>query len=161
MRRFTLSAMLLSGCAICFASPEIVTNRLGQKINLNPNKTWDYVSKNLEKSDVITSDGIVELQVLDGNGTPVAIKATIKIDADADTPLSKAYIVEKVNALGESVKSSTKNEFSYIPKQVEINQRKYLLHVNLKYTANNSYGAPVVGENSRGFRYEDDQIKGN
>lgn len=161
MRNFILSAILLSSCTICFAASEIVTNKLGQKITLNPNKTWDYVNKNLEKGDVVTSDGVVELQVVDGNGDPIKIKATIKIDDDVDTPLSKAYIVAKVNALGESVKSSTKNEYSYIPKQVEINQRKYLLHVNLKYTANNSYGAPVVGETSRGFRYENDQIKGN
>ncbi|RZA04677.1 MAG: hypothetical protein EOO68_07905 [Moraxellaceae bacterium] len=115
------------------SAAEIVTNSKGQKIELNANKTWNFVK-----------------------GNPVDVKVSIAPNEKTDPPITKTMLLEKIDMISREVMAGLKNEYSYVPREIIVVQQPIVLMIDIKYTAANSYGADTIGTISRGLRPNDD-----
>lgn len=139
------------------ATAEVVTNSKGQKIKLNANNTWQFVkSTSADTDELIADKKIFTLQVKDGRGNSIDVKTSVEPNDQANPSITKTMLVEKIDMLSREVMAGLKNEYTYIPREVIVTQQPIVLMIDIKYTAENSYGADTIGTISRGLRPTDD-----
>lgn len=103
-------------------------------------------SKNIKKrnaKDLIKADKSYNY-IFDGDNKST-VSIIIKMDSAIDIPLSKSEVEGNLELPFSLIKQKLKNPYSFKPRTVVVKQSGTSLEYAVKYTAQNSYGADVVG----------------
>lgn len=154
---------LVLGCALALVSvgvnAEIVKNSKGKEVQLNSDKTWEYVSssKNQKKSGrTLTKDEDFTSIIQDGNKNLVEIDIWIRIDDMPTRAPTEEEVMKLVKtAMGVSA-IDIKNEYSFVPRLAVVQLKNNKIEILTKYTSKNSYNADVVGRKSVDFVLNDE-----
>lgn len=113
-----------------------------------PLESVDFIKITKESSDSIKEDKII---VKDGNDKDVEVKLSVMVLTDDTQDFTRKL---ESNDLRLSIyevilktKSTLKNPYSFIPREIKItndNKSDAKIYIELRYTAENSYGANVV-----------------
>ncbi|BAP36684.1 hypothetical protein AS4_17440 [Acinetobacter guillouiae] len=96
---------------------------------------------------MIEKDQVFNISVIDGNNSSKSVQVKVLMDGKINQPISKKYINSVSEAaFNKAKKSNLKNEYSFKPREVIVEQVSDTLEFIVKYTAENSYGADVVNE---------------
>lgn len=109
-------------------------------------------SKNIKKSnlkDLIKTDTSFNLMVENDEGGKSKVLIIVKLDPALNVPISKSALEKNFNFVLELIKIKLKNPYSLKPREVVVKQSSTKLEYIVKYTAQNSYGADVVGLDGR------------
>lgn len=92
----------------------------------------------------------------DGDGNKKIITVKVKYDDENKKEIDQKRIESLIDKTSIRIKSGLKNEYSYVPRSAMISQQGLSFLVNLKYTAENSYGANVVNTFGQNFVMKED-----
>lgn len=154
MKKLVLFSLLT---LMSFAShAEVVTDSKGNEIVLNPNKTWSYAKKDTNNSNKGKNRVLSKLEkftatVKDGNEKPVKIDVITSFDDVSTATLTEKQALEFIDFVFFKVGLGLKNKYSLVPKIAHVKMENNTLDIFVKYTAQNSYGADVVGSYSQKF----------
>jgi len=95
--------------------------------------------------NLIRADTYFDSFVLDGNGQKTKANVGVKLDDKISIPLSKSELEQNIYFVSELIKIKLKNPYSYKPRDILAKQSGVNLEIIIRYTAQNSYGADVVG----------------
>lgn len=154
---------LVLGCVLALISvgvnAEIVKDSKGKEIQLNSDKTWEYVSssKNQKKSGrILAKNEDFTSTVPDGNKKPVEIDVWIRIDDISTRALTEEEVMKLVKTAMSVSTFSLKNEYSFVPKLAIVQLKNNKIEIITEYTSTNSYNADVVGRKSVDFVLNDE-----
>lgn len=154
---------LVLGCALALISvgvnAEIVKNSKGKEIQLNSDKTWEYVSssKNQKKSGrILTKNEDFTSIIPDGNKKPVEIDVWIRIDDISTRTLTEEEVMKLIKTAMSVSTFSLKNEYSFVPKLAIVQLKNNKIEIITEYTSKNSYNADVVGRKGVNFVLNDE-----
>lgn len=94
---------------------------------------------------LIGTDTSFDSLVLDGNGNKIKAKVGVQLDSKISIPLSRSELEQNIYFVSELIKIKLKNPYSYKPRDILAKQNGVNLEIIIRYTAQNSYGADVVG----------------
>lgn len=145
-----MKKIVLLGLMVCsFSNAEIVKNSKGEKVNLKNDGTWELVNKS--KTQDITDGKEFFVSIPDGNDNSVKIKVISKVDNGPIRLLNESEVSEKIRSTALLAKIGLKNKYSFKPKSAKIEQDGTGLTIDLEYTAENSYGAAVIGREKSNY----------
>ncbi|SSS46143.1 Uncharacterised protein [Acinetobacter baumannii] len=122
---------------------DVVEKRIEENKKLYKVAAEKLRKKNLK--DLIHKDTKYIDQLKDGEGRKSNISVITVMDPNIDLPLSKKSISQNIYFVSVLEKIGLKNSYSFKPRSVIVKQEGALLKIGLEYTAQNSYGADVVG----------------
>ncbi|RKG37875.1 hypothetical protein [Acinetobacter sp. WCHAc060007] len=122
---------------------KIIQDLKNQEISLI-NKAESSI-KNSGTKNLIKTDTSFDSLVLDGNGKKVKANVGVRLDSKIPVPLSKSDLEQNIYFVSEMIKIKLKNPYSYRPRDILAKQDGTKLEIIIRYTAQNSYGADVVG----------------
>lgn len=95
--------------------------------------------------NLIRTDTYFDSLVLDGSGKKIKANVGVQLDSKISIPLSKSELEQNIYFVSELIKIKLKNPYSYKPRDILAKQSGVDLEIIIRYTAQNSYGADVVG----------------
>ncbi len=122
---------------------EIIEKRIEENKKLYKLANENLKKKNLK--DLIHKDTKYIAQLKDGEGKQSNISVITLLDPYINLPLSKKGISQNLYFVSVSEKIGLKNPYSFKPRSAIVKQEGALLKIGIEYTAQNSYGADVVG----------------
>ncbi|ENR2979746.1 hypothetical protein ACEVBE_000002 [Acinetobacter nosocomialis] len=122
---------------------EIIEKRIEENKKLYKLANENLKKKNLK--DLIHKDTKYIAQLKDGEGRQTNIDVITVLDPNINLPLSKKGISQNLYFVSVLEKIGLKNPYSFKPRSAIVKQEGALLKIGIEYTAQNSYGADVVG----------------